>query len=163
VAYVPQTPVLFSGTARENIAIARPEASDEEVLRAATLAGADAFIGRHPLGYDMPLGERGEGLSVGQRQALAIAQAMVKDADVLLMDEPTSAMDDRTEEEFRRRLAAYLPGKTLVLVTHKLAALELVDRLIVVDGGRVVVDGPKEQVLGALMGGELRRQEGGAP
>jgi ATP-binding cassette subfamily C protein LapB len=82
---------------------------------------------------------------------------------VLLLDEPTSAMDDRTEEEFRRRLAAILPGKTLVLVTHKLAALDLVDRLIVVDGGRVVVDGPKEQVLGALMGGELRRTEGGAP
>ncbi|MDB5098935.1 MAG: Type secretion system permease/ATPase [Cyanobacteria bacterium RYN_339] len=163
VSYVAQTPVLFSGTVRENIAIARPEASDEEVLRAATLAGCDTFIGRHPLGYDMPLGERGEGLSVGQRQALAIAQAMIKDADVLLMDEPTSAMDDRTEEEFRRRLAAILPGKTLVLVTHKLAALELVDRLIVVDGGRIVVDGPKEQVLGALMGGDLRRHEGGAP
>jgi ATP-binding cassette subfamily C protein LapB len=159
VAYVPQAPVLFSGTVRENIAIARPEATDAEVLRAATIAGADAFIRRHPLGYDMVLGERGEGLSTGQRQAIAIAQALVKDADVLLMDEPTSAMDDRTEMEFCQALEPQLLGKTFVLVTHKPSMLELVDRLVIVDGGRVVMDGPKELVLQALRAGEVRATE----
>ena len=159
VAYVAQQPVLFSGTVRENLAIARPEATDAEVLRAASLAGADAFIRRHPLGYDMPLGERGEGLSAGQRQAIAIAQALVKDADVILMDEPTSAMDDRTEAEFRRGLAPLLVGKTFVVVTHKPSVLELVDRLVIVDGGRVVMDGPKETVLAALRAGEVRARD----
>lgn len=159
VAYVAQQPVLFSGTVRENLAIARPEASDAEILRAASLAGADQFVRKHPLGYDMPLGERGEGLSAGQRQALAIAQALVKDADVILMDEPTSAMDDRTEAEFRRGLQPELTGKTFVIVTHKPSMLELVDRLVIVDGGRVVMDGPKDQVLTALRAGDIRARE----
>ncbi len=153
VAYVAQQPVLFSGTVRENLAIARPEASDAEILRAASIAGADLFIRKHPLGYDMLLGERGEGLSAGQRQAIAIGQALVKDADVILMDEPSSAMDDRTEAEFRRGLQPMLTGKTFVVVTHKPSMLELVDRLVIVDGGRVVLDGPKETVLAALRAG----------
>lgn len=156
VAYVPQMPVLFSGTVRENIAIARPEATDAEVLRAASVAGVDGFIKRHPLGYDMPLGERGEGLSIGQRQGIAIAQALVKNADVLLMDEPSSAMDDRTEEEFRRQLKPLLTGKTLVVVTHKASMLDLVDRVILVEGGRVIVDGTKDAVLKALTSGEVK-------
>ena len=109
----------------------------------------------------MPLGERGEGLSAGQRQAIAIAQALIKDADVLLLDEPTSAMDDRTEIEFRRGLEPILAGKTLVLVTHKPSMLELVDRLIIVDGGRVVMDGPKETVLMALRTGEVKAPDRG--
>ncbi|MEB3223091.1 MAG: type I secretion system permease/ATPase [Candidatus Sericytochromatia bacterium] len=159
VAYVPQAPVLFSGTVRDNIAIARPEATDAEVLSAATIAGADAFIRRHPLGYDMMLGERGEGLSTGQRQAIAIAQALVKEADVLLMDEPTSAMDDRTEMEFSQAIEPLLLGKTFVLVTHKPSMLDLVDRLVIVDGGRVVMDGPKELVMQALRAGEVRATE----
>jgi ATP-binding cassette subfamily C protein LapB len=159
VAYVPQTPVLFSGTVRENIAIARPEASDADVLKAAAIAGADAFIRRHPLGYDMPLGERGEGLSTGQRQAIAIAQALIKPADVWLMDEPTSAMDDRTEMEFIQALEPHLLGKTVVLVTHKPSMLDLVDRLVIVDSGRVVMDGPKQLVLQALRAGEVRSPE----
>ncbi|MEB3198832.1 MAG: type I secretion system permease/ATPase [Candidatus Sericytochromatia bacterium] len=159
VAYVPQAPVLFSGTVRENIAIARPEASDAEVLKAAGIAGADAFIRRHPLGYDMPLGERGEGLSTGQRQAIAIAQALIKQAEVWLMDEPTSAMDDRTELEFCQALEPHLLGKTLVLVTHKPSMLELVDRLVIIDAGRVVMDGPKELVLQALRAGQVRTPE----
>lgn len=163
VAYVPQQPVLFSGSVRENIAIARPEASDAEVLLAAQIAGVDGFISRHPLGYDMPIGERGEGLSVGQRQAIAIAQALVKNADVLLMDEPTAAMDDRTEEEFRRRLLPLVEGKTVVIVTHKLAALDLVDRLVVMDGGRIVLDGPKEAVLNTLATGGVRVPDRGTP
>jgi ATP-binding cassette subfamily C protein LapB len=161
VAYVAQAPVLFSGTVRENISIARPEASDAEVLLAASIAGADAFISKHPLGYAAPIGERGEGLSVGQRQAIAIAQALIKSADVLLMDEPTSAMDDRTDEEFRRKLFPLVEGKTLIMVTHKLSALELVDRLIVMDGGRIVVDGPKQAVLDALMAGDVHLPERG--
>lgn len=159
VAYVPQSPVLFSGTVRENIAIARPEASDAEVLKAAGIAGADGFIKRHPLGYDMPLGERGEGLSTGQRQAIAIAQALIKQSDVWLMDEPTSAMDDRTEMEFIQAIEPHLLGKTLVLVTHKPSMLDLVDRLVIIDSGRVVMDGPKQLVLQALRAAEVRTPE----
>lgn len=161
VAYVAQGTILFTGTVRENIALARPEASDAEILRAAAAAGADGFIRRHPLGYDMVIGERGEGLSAGQRQAIALAQALIKDADTLLLDEPTSAMDDRTEAEFRRGLEPLLTGKTLVLVTHKPAMLELVERLVIVDGGRVVMDGPKETVLMALRSGEVRAPDRG--
>ncbi|MDB5098517.1 MAG: ATPase, partial [Cyanobacteria bacterium RYN_339] len=152
VAYVAQTPILFSGSIRENLAIARPEATDAEILRAAEIAGVDAFVRGHPQGYDRMLEERGEGLSIGQRQAIAIAQALVKDADVLLMDEPTSALDDSTETEFRAKLARAMTDKTLILVTHKLSMLELVDRLVVVENGKVVLDGARNAVLRRLQG-----------
>jgi ATP-binding cassette subfamily C protein LapB len=157
VAFVAQAPVLFSGTIKENIAIARPEATDAEIIDAARVAGVDAFVSRHPMGYDLPVQERGEGLSIGQRQAIALAQALLKGADVLLLDEPTSAFDESTEAGFRRTLVPWLAGKTLVIVTHKLSMLELVDRVILVDDGRIVMDGPKEVVLRALMKNEEGR------
>ncbi|QBY49898.1 type I secretion system permease/ATPase [Cupriavidus oxalaticus] len=155
IGYVPQEVMLFSGTVRENIVMGAPYADDEAVLRAARLGGVSDFIDRLPDGYDLRLGERGEGLSGGQRQAIAIARADLLQPPVLLLDEPSSAMDNRTEEQFKSRLSAALGGRTLLLVTHRGSLLSLVDRLIVMDQGRIVADGPKADVLNALAGRKL--------
>jgi ATP-binding cassette, subfamily C, bacterial LapB len=155
IGYVPQDILLFYGSVKDNIALAAPYADDATVLRAAEIAGVTEFVNRHPQGFDMQVGERGEGLSGGQRQAVAIARALLLDAPIVLLDEPTSAMDNRSEEQFQARLAASLGARTLVLITHKASMLTLVDRLIVLDGGRVVADGLKGKVLNALAGGKI--------
>lgn len=155
IGYVPQDVMLFSGTVRDNIVMAAPHADDEAVLRAARLGGVSDFIDRLPDGFDLRLGERGEGLSGGQRQAIAIARAELLQPPLLLLDEPSSAMDNRTEELFKARLASALGDRTLVLVTHRGSLLSLVDRLIVMDQGRIVADGPKAEVLNALAGRKL--------
>ena len=113
------------------------------------------FVDRLPDGYDLRLGERGEGLSGGQRQAIALARAILQDPIVLLLDEPTNAMDNAAELALRRNLEQSLSGRTLFLVTHRTSLLALVDRLIVLDKGRVVADGPKPQVLEAIAGGRV--------
>lgn len=150
IAYVSQEPRLFYGTIRENIALGRPGASDDQVLAAARAAGVDAFVKNHPSGYGMAIGEGGKGLSGGQRQAVNIARALMGDPPILLFDEPTGPMDYNTEQTFINTMRAYLPGRTLLLVTHKPSMLILVDRIIVLDGGAVVADGPREQVMQAL-------------
>ncbi|SCB30217.1 type I secretion system permease/ATPase [Cupriavidus alkaliphilus] len=155
IGYVPQDVMLFSGTVRDNIVMGAPYADDAAVLRAARLGGVSEFIERLPEGYDLRLGERGEGLSGGQRQAIAIARAELLQPPLLLLDEPSSAMDNRTEEQFKARLAAALGERTLLLVTHRGSLLSLVDRLIVMDQGRIVADGPKAEVLNALAGRKL--------
>ncbi|CAG2157976.1 Toxin RTX-I translocation ATP-binding protein [Cupriavidus yeoncheonensis] len=155
IGYVPQDVVLFSGTVRDNIVMGAPYAADDAVLRAARLGGVSDFIDRLPDGFDLRLGERGEGLSGGQRQAIAIARAELQQPPLLLLDEPSSAMDNRTEEQFKARLASALAGRTLMLVTHRGSLLSLVDRLIVMDQGRIVADGPKAEVLNALAGRKL--------
>ncbi len=138
---------LFSGTLRQNIAIGAQHPDDEQILQASRLAGAHDFIAAHPLGYDLPVGERGEGLSGGQRQLVCLARALVGDPPVLLLDEPTSAMDIQTEKAVVRRLQQARGDRTLILVTHRTSLLELVDRVIVLDQGRIVADGPRSQVL----------------
>lgn len=155
VGSVPQDVFLFRGTVRENIAVSAPHASDEQLLLAAKLGGVEEFVGNHPLGMDLPVGERGEGLSGGQRQAIALARALLPEPTVLLLDEPTNAMDNTSELALRRNLEASLAGRTLLLVTHRTSMLALVDRLIVLDKGRVVADGPKRAVLEALSGGRV--------
>jgi ATP-binding cassette subfamily C protein LapB len=129
------------------------------VIRAATVAGVDSFVRGHPHGYDMQVGENGRYLSGGQRQSVAIARALLMNPPILVLDEPTSHMDNSTENTFKMRLAQILPGKTLVLVTHRNSMLSLVDRLIVVDGGKIVADGPKATVLDALMKGRVKAAE----
>ena len=150
LGYVPQDPKLFFGTVRDNIAMKTPWATDEEVLAAAKISGADRFINRHPAGYDMPIGEGGQGLSGGQCQAITIARAIMGRPNFLLLDEPTSGMDSSSEQLFINHMRQYSKNKTLLLVTHKMSLLALVDRLIVLQNGVIAVDGPKDKVLASL-------------
>lgn len=150
---------LFFGSIKDNIAIGAPYVDEESVIRAATVAGVDSFVRSHPHGYDMQVGENGRYLSGGQRQSVAIARALLMNPPILVLDEPTSHMDNSTENTFKMRLAQILPGKTLLLVTHRNSMLSLVDRLIVVDGGKIVADGPKATVLDALMKGRVKAAE----
>jgi ATP-binding cassette subfamily C protein LapB len=156
VGYVPQDVMLFAGTVRDNITIGLPHATDTQILAAARLAGVESFVNQHPLGFDMPVGERGSRLSGGQRQAVALARALLHDPAILVLDEPSNSMDNASEETMRRQLKGYLKNKTLVMVTHKMSLLDLADRLIVVDGGRILADGPKDSVLEALKQGRLQ-------
>lgn len=156
IGCVPQDVVLFQGSIRENITLGAPFVDDAAVLRAARIAGVEDFVSRHPLGYDLNVGERGEALSGGQRQSIAIARALLLDPPILVFDEPTSAMDNGAESRFMQRIARELPGKTLLLVTHRASLLALVERLIVMDNGRIVADGPKDKVLKALASGQIR-------
>lgn len=151
IGYIPQDVKLFYGTVRENMAMGSRVIDDEAFLLAARLSGVDKIVSRHPAGFDMPVGEQGRGLSGGQRQAVAIARALLGNPSMMVMDEPTSAMDHATEQLFVNAMQGWLPGRTLVLVTHKPTLLALVDRIIVVEFGRIVADGPKEKILQALM------------
>jgi ATP-binding cassette subfamily C protein LapB len=157
VGYMPQNIVLFSGTIRQNLTMGAPQADDAAMLQAVQLVGLDEHISRHPLGYDMPVGERGDALSGGQKQAVALARALLSDPPVLLLDEPTSSMDTATEEQFKARLVRTLERRTLLVVTHRESMLTLVDHLIVMDGGRVVAAGAKADVLNALSQGRIRK------
>ncbi len=150
VGYVPQEPDLFRGTLRENIALGYPQADDARVLEAARLAGLDGLVDAHPDGLEMPIGERGQGLSGGQRQAVANARAFLLRPRVLMLDEPTSAMDHTSESGYIQRLAQFCTGRTLLLVTHKPTMLNLVQRIIVLEAGRVALDGPRDEVLRQL-------------
>ena len=149
---------LFHGTIRSNIALADPGAADDAILRAAHAAGALDWVARLPAGFDTVVRERGVGLSAGQRQSVALARTLMRSPRVLLLDEPTSDMDGRTEQIVIRRLREYAQGRTLVLVTHRPALLDLVDRLIVLDHGRKVADGPKAKVLEELKNGNEKRR-----
>jgi len=155
IGYVPQDVVLFYGTVRENIMIAAPYARDSDMLRAADIAGVSEFVKHNPQGYDLAIGERGESVSGGQKQTIAIARALLRTPPILLFDEPTNSMDTHTERVFMERLSQNLNDKTLVLVTHHNSVLPLVKRLIVLDAGQVVADGPKEQILAALAEGKI--------
>ncbi|OGB22121.1 MAG: ABC transporter [Burkholderiales bacterium RIFCSPLOWO2_02_FULL_57_36] len=155
--FVSQDVSLFYGTLKENIALGAPFADDQDIIAAAEIAGVTEFANRHPRGFDMSIGERGESLSGGQRQAVGIARAVLNDSPILLLDEPSSAMDHQSEDLLKARLRRFTTGKTVVLVTHRTSLLELVDRLIVVDNGQVMADGPKAQVVEALQGGRIGR------
>lgn len=155
IGCVPQDIFLFMGSVRENISVGSPHAQDEEVLRAARLAGVDDFIRQDPKGYDKNVGERGQGLSGGQRQAVALARALLHAPGMLIFDEPTNSMDQQGEELLKQRLERLVSHRTLVLVTHRYSVLTLVNRIIVLDGGRVVADGPKDEVLAALGSGKV--------
>lgn len=157
IGYVPQDVTLFYGSLRENIALSSPLAEDSAVLKAAEVAGITDFANAHPRGFDMVVGERGESLSGGQRQGVAIARAVINDPPMLLLDEPTASMDHSSEEEVKRRLAGFAAGKTMIVITHRTSLLDLAERIIVVDGGRIVADGPKAQVVEALRQGRIGR------
>lgn len=152
VGFVAQDPRLFDGTLRENVLLDRPAADPARLGEVARLTGLDRLVAGHPLGWDLPVGEAGALLSGGQRQLVALSRCLVTRPRLLLMDEPTSSMDAQSEGAFVRQLREAAGDCTLVMVTHRPALLELVARIVVVDGGRVVLDGPKDQVLAVLSG-----------
>lgn len=154
---VSQDITLFYGSLRENITFGMPHARDDAIVAAADVAGLSEFVQRHPQGFDMPVGERGELLSGGQRQGVGIARAVLHNAPLLLLDEPTSAMDFSTEALVTQRMQAFTEGKTVVLVTHRTSMLSFVDRVIVVDQGKIVADGPRERIMQALAAGRISR------
>lgn len=157
VGYVAQDVVLFYGSLRDNISIGAPFADDNAIMASAEVAGLSDFVNRHPQGFDMLIGERGESLSGGQRQGVAIARAFLMDPPILMLDEPTSAMDYSSEHMFKQRLKTFGAHKTVIVVTHRNSLLEVADRIIVIDEGRVVADGPRAQVLEALQSGRVGR------
>ncbi|AWI54004.1 type I secretion system permease/ATPase [Aquabacterium olei] len=156
-AHVSQDVNLFFGTLRENITFGMPHAMDDAIVAAAETAGLTEFVQRHPQGFDLPVGERGELLSGGQRQSVGIARAVLHNAPILLLDEPTSAMDFSTEAQVTQRMQAFCQGKTVVLVTHRTSMLAFVDRVIVIDQGKVVADGPRDRIMQALAAGRIAR------
>ncbi|MDJ0738394.1 MAG: type I secretion system permease/ATPase [Gammaproteobacteria bacterium] len=157
IGYVSQDSQLLFGTVRDNLTLGIAHADDEQIVRAAAVTGVADFVNRHPLGFDMPVGEHGGMLSGGQRQAVGLARALVQDPPVLLLDEPTGSMDNSSEEHIKRELGGVIDGKTVVLITHRASLLDLVERVIVVDAGTIVADGPKAQVLEALRAGRIKQ------
>ncbi|HEY4080058.1 MAG TPA: type I secretion system permease/ATPase [Burkholderiaceae bacterium] len=151
VGFVSQEPRLFHGTLRDNVVMGRP-IDAQRLVDVSKLTGLDRVIAGHPMGWDLPVGEMGALLSGGQRQLVALARALVVKPQILLMDEPTSSMDAQSEMAFLRQLRDAAGTCTLVVVTHRPAVLELVNRVVVVDAGRLVMDGPRDQVLAALSG-----------
>jgi ATP-binding cassette subfamily C protein LapB len=157
VGFVSQDAMLFFGSLRENIALGNSYISDTAILAAADIAGLTDFINAHPEGLAMAVGERGELLSGGQRQAVGIARAVLHQAPILLMDEPTSAMDYSSEALVSANIARFCAGRTLLVATHRSTLLTLCDRIIVLDAGRIVADGPRESVMNALSSGKITR------
>jgi ATP-binding cassette subfamily C protein LapB len=148
--YVSQDNYLFYGSVRDNISFGSVNVDDRMILRAASIAGVTEFVRNNPAGFGMQVGERGMNLSGGQRQSVAIARALLRDPDILILDEPSSNMDNNSEARFKQRLASILADKTLILITHHLTLLDLVDRLVIMDNGRILADGPKNDVLNYL-------------
>ncbi len=157
LGYVSQDVTLFYGTLRDNITFGLPYADDSAVVAAAELAGMASFVNRHPRGFDMPVGERGESLSGGQRQSVGLARAVLHNAPILLLDEPTSAMDFSTEAQITQNITQFAHNKTVVLVTHRTSLLAMVTRVIVIDGGKIVADGPRDRIMEALQSGRIAR------
>lgn len=152
IGYVPQDILLFKGSVRENIVYRAPWVDDMQIIKAAKISGVDDFVNIHPMGFDMPVGERGDGISGGQRQSIAVARAFLLDSNIILLDEPTNSLDSTAEAKLTRNIKDTTKDNTLILITHKMGLLELVDRLIVIDNGKVILDGDKQTVLDKLSG-----------
>ena len=150
VGVLPQEVVLFYGSIRENIALGDPTITDHLILRAASLAGVTDFVRNNPAGFAAQVGEQGKALSGGQRQAVALARALVRDPEILMLDEPTSNMDTDSEMLLQKRLQSVMAGRTLIMVTHRLSMLRIVNRLIVMENGQIKMDGPRDAILQAL-------------
>ncbi|MDP3694089.1 type I secretion system permease/ATPase [Bradyrhizobium sp.] len=153
IGFAMQDTDLFFGKLRDNIALGKPEASDEEILAAARLSGVENFIAGHPLGYDMPISEGGRSLSGGQKQAIGLARVLIRKPRVLFLDEPTAHFDVRSEAEFLERLNTIRGERmTVIISTHRLSLLSMVDRLLLFDNGRLIADGPRDKVLALIQG-----------
>lgn len=155
IGYVAHDLPLLAGSLRDNLTLGARYISDARMLEVAEMTGVSELARQHPQGFDRPVGERGQLLSGGQRQAVLLARALLLDPPIMLLDEPTSAMDNSSEDALRHRLHGWMQGKTLLLVTHRASMLSLVDRLVVLDNGTIVADGPKDTVLEALRKGRV--------
>ena len=153
-------PTCSSARFRDNIAFGKPNATDEEILAAARLAGVENFIAGHPLGYDMPIAEGGRSLSGGQKQAIGLARALIRHPKILFLDEPTAHFDVRSEAEFIERLKTVAAENlTIMISTHRLSLLSSVDRILLFDRGKLVADGPRDKVIAMLRGGPTKVAE----
>jgi len=150
ISYVPQDVILFHGTLKENIVMRSLGASDEDILNVAKLSGVSDFVDVHPMGYDMPIGERGDGLSGGQKQSISIARAFIHQAPIILLDEPTNSMDSTHENHFINTLSSYKKEHTMLLISHKNILLALTQRLILLDRGKIILDGAHDDVIRQL-------------
>ena len=150
IGYVPQEPFLFMGSIKDNITIGEQYATDEQILKASLISGVHDFLGKHEKGYDLIVGERGEGLSGGERQAVTLARAILSNPNILVLDEPTNMMDELSENQFKKKLIDIIKDKTIIIITHKPSLLSLVDRLIVIEDGKIIADGPKEKIIASF-------------
>jgi len=150
IGFQAQAASLFRGSLRDNLRIAKPSASDDDIARACGISGALDFISKHPLGLDLMINEAGAGLSDGQRQCLLLARLVLRRPDVLLLDEPTASMDEDKEGEFVRSVDTWAGQNTLVITTHRMRLLSLCDRIIVMKEGRIAMDGPRDEILDRL-------------
>jgi ATP-binding cassette subfamily C protein LapB len=156
LGFVLQDTDLFFGKLRENIALGYPEATDEEIVKASRLAGVETFIAGHPLGYEMPVSEGGKSLSGGQKQAIGLARALIRNPRILFLDEPTAHFDIRSEAEFLERLKTISPDtRTVIISSHRMSVLNFVDRILLFEKGRLVADGPREKVIAMLTNREV--------
>lgn len=151
-SYVPQDVTLFSGSVRDNITLKSANASDDAIIRAGKIGGVNTFTDRHPQGMDLQVGERGTRLSGGQRQSVAVSMAFIEKSPIILLDEPTNAMDFNTEAQVIANLGRVTKERTTIIITHKPSILKIVDRLLVMDKSRLVMDGPKDEILARLAG-----------
>lgn len=161
VGFVLQDTDLFFGKLRDNIALGKPNATDEEILTAARLAGVEAFVAGHPLGYEMPVAEGGRSLSGGQKQAIGLARALIRHPKILFLDEPTAHFDVRSEAEFLNRLKVLAAqDMTIVISTHRLSLLAFVERLLLFEQGKLVADGPRDKIIEMLQSGRVKKPSG---
>jgi ATP-binding cassette subfamily C protein LapB len=158
INYVPQDVTLFSGDVRDNISYKAPYIEDSAILKAARLSGVDDFIKQHPSGYSLKVNEGGSSLSGGQRQSIGVARALLLESAIYLFDEPTNAMDAKTEQVMIDKLKEGILKSTSLLVTHKMSLLQLTDRLMVMDNGKLIADGQKQTVLEALKTGKINKK-----
>jgi len=152
IGYVSQDVMLFRGTVKDNILYRASYATDSDMIKAAQISTTDEFVKKHPRGYEMPIGERGQGLSGGQRQSIGIARAFLINSPIMLFDEPTNAMDQTTEARVLKNIQQNVKGRTAIFVTQKMTLLNIVDRIMVIDNARLVIDAPKEEALKKLQG-----------
>ncbi len=147
IAFVPQEPILFHRTLRENIGYAKPGATEQEIIKAAKLAHAHEFISSFPQGYETLVGERGIKLSGGERQRVAIARAILKDAPILVLDEATSSLDSESEHYIQDALKNLMQGKTVIVIAHRLSTIMQMDRIVVLEQGKITEEGKHEELL----------------